>query len=487
MLFLAILLFSSVFACSGNDGSVELFLVRSPLVEEDPLDPSLVTHIRVHVTGPGMVPTTEIYPFEAGGTSTLPNIITGKDRVITVEGLNGEDGYAVSRGRSLPISIDEGRDELELFIARINRFSLTPGYGLEQARFGHITMLTDQGYMAVIGGAASGTHQTPSGILSSIEIYDPTSGQNRTLSCSGEAKDTCQKTPRAHAAVVPIDSGTLLLSGIGTSGTLSDAELIHPSKSDVISSPHGTSAARSQATVVQQGTLSYIAGGKDPQGNATDAFEIVHSNGDIEPITLPSPKWAMAGASLSNFGFFFGGFDANDQISPDLLLFNGENKTFAPTATDIEGRAFARAISLPDNRVLVIGGLDDSGQSSTRVDLYDSSAGAFCHIGNLQRGRWLFDAVVLPDGRVLTVGGLTGRFPGTPTSEAEILDPRFVKLGENCSTGSGVLSTFRVTNMGVPRFAPTALLLPNGTVAVVGGIDHLGKPIKQIEVFLPDE
>ena len=138
-------------------------------------------------------------------------------------------------------------------------------------------------------------------------------------------------------------------------------------------------------------------------------------------------------------------------------------------------------------RILIIGGLDQQGKASASVDIYDPRADTACRVGDLQRGRWLASAVGLSDGRVLVAGGLSGDDPGVPTAEAEMLDPRFVEIGSDCGQISGELAIYRVPDTRYSRYAASSYLLPNETVALTGGLDENQLPIKQIEVFVPDE
>jgi hypothetical protein len=472
-------------SCSSDLGALEVYLNRSPEDTENPWDTSLVTHIRIRVTGPGMNPVEEVYPFEAGGSSNVPGIKTGKDRVITVEGLAGEDGFIISRGRSLPLEIREGHQEVELFVARVGRFSVTPGYGLSQSRFAHSAVLAQSGELFVIGGAAGGTIEAPEALLSSIEIYDPTSGKVAYQACDLDSVGLCLAHPRASAAIAPIEDGALLMGGIGLDGLVGQVEFLDTEEMRVYES--GSSGApRSDASSVFFDEVSLVAGGRNEMGTATDLVEVVISTGEIESSTSPEPKWAMAAAKASTVGFLFGGFDENRGVTSDFLLFDPSTREFSVRQSEAEARAWASAVSLSDGRVLVIGGLDENGQASTSVDMFDPGNGALCRVGDLKSGRWLSSAVRLPDGRVLVMGGLVGAGPGQPTSKAEILDARFVKIDQDCSQDLDMLSSQLVPDMRIERFASIALVLSNGAVAVVGGLGRDRAPIKQIEVFIPE-
>ncbi|MCP4674742.1 MAG: hypothetical protein GY854_04350 [Deltaproteobacteria bacterium] len=473
-------------SCESNLGSLEVYIKRSPLDTENPLHISRVTHIRIRVTGDGMNPVEEVYPFEPGGTSTVPEVPIGKDRVITVEGLAGEDGSAVSRGRSLPMEISSGHHKIELFMAGVDVFSFTPGYGFAQARFGHTTVLSEKGELFLVGGAAAGTTQNPQSMLSSIEVYDPTSGSTTYLTCSEKSGDRCLGEPRTHAAGVAVDEGIVLLGGIGPKGLLSTVELIDTDLLEV-ETLDNTGAKRSDAVVVRVEESSLVAGGRGSDGLAVDTAELVDSSGDIETLTLPQPRFAMTAAASAGNVVFFGGLDSSGDIADGFFLFKSSTKTFSFHETSVPGRAWASAVPLADGRVVIVGGLGRDGEASTSIDLFEPSLSQICHLGNLTRGRWLASVVRLKDGRLLVIGGLIGTDPGEPTAEVEALDPLNMRIGVSCDDVEGPSVDNNVSRTSIRRYASSAILLPNGVVAVTGGLDKDNAPINQIEVFVPAE
>ncbi len=480
------LLLTVTASCDSNLGSLEVYIKRSPLDTEDPLNSSRITHIRIRVTGDDMDLVEDVYPFEPGGTSTLPKVPIGRNRVITVEGLAGEDGYAVSRGRSLPMEVSAGHNKIELFMAGVDVFSFTPGYGLAQARFGHATAVSENGELFMVGGSVAGTMLDPESMLSSIEVYDPTSGNTRYLICSNESGDGCLGDPRTHAAGIALDEGILLLGGIGPKGLLDTVEFIDADLLEV-ETLDNTSAKRSDAVVVRVEELNLVAGGRGSDGLAVDTAELVDSSGDIEKLTLPKPRFAMAAAASAGNVILFGGLGEDGDVADGFFLFESSTKKFSFHETSVPGRAWASAVSLADGRVVIIGGLDRDGEASTSVDLFDPGLSQICHLGDLVRGRWLASVVRLKDGRLLVIGGLIGTDPGEPTAEMEALDPRNMRIGTSCDDVSGLSVDPNVSNTNIRRYASSAVLLPNGVVALTGGLDRNKAPINQIEVFVPDE
>jgi len=115
----------------------------------------------------------------------------------------------------------------------------------------------------------------------------------------------------------------------------------------------------------------------------------------------------------------------------------------------------ATATALRNGRVLVTGGNDRTmAQPLASAELYEPSGGTFTATGSMHSARAENAAVLLGDGRVLVLGGLDAA--GTPLASAELYDPT---SGKFTPTGS----------MHYPRLSPAAAVLRDGRVLVVGG------------------
>jgi hypothetical protein len=472
--------------CNPN-GTVEIFLLKSTNERLDPLDPALVSHIRIHVKGKDMHPREKTFEFVPGGALKLPDIPVGEDRVITVEGLrNADDEHPLSRGRTLPMRISRGHNEIELFIARVRSFSYAPDEdrGLSQGRFAHSAIISDRGSLFIAGGAQSGTFDTPSKMLSSIEVLDPVSGMTKFLACDKNDVKFCLYSPRALAAAAPVEDGFLLLGGMGENGLLDTVELVDTGIENAEEQSFRAVARTHASSVILEDT-TLIAGGRDASGNPLDTIEIVDREANISSSALPSPRWGMAAAKALDNGFFFGGWDEMGAVTNDAFLINPIGGVIAEISTAVAPRAFAAAVTLPDDKILVIGGLGEDGKASS-VDLFDPRRSLLCNVGHLETARWHTAAVSLRDGRVLVIGGLVGN--GEVTSTSRMLDARYIELGEDCDDpisgrlddGVGAPTVFR-------RYHSTAVQMENEIVVVAGGLDQDDEPITQIEIYIPDE
>ncbi len=176
------------------------------------------------------------------------------------------------------------------------------------------------------------------------------------------------------------------------------------------------------------------------------------------------------------------------------------NFTVGPSL--VKPRGLHTATLLPDGRVLIVGGLDAAAGNPafvTENEVYDPTANTFTltsSLGGSPGGymtssatnkpvpRYLHTATLLADGRVLICGGY-----GVESMDAGG-NPVQSDLA-SAFTFSPTTNTFAaVGNMGMPREAPAAVLLPGGQVAVMGGLvaslnNNQGGTTAAAEIFDP--
>ena len=173
-----------------------------------------------------------------------------------------------------------------------------------------------------------------------------------------------------------------------------------------------------------------------------------------------------------------GGYDSHDAPVATAEVYDPKTATFARTGSMTTARARHTATLLADGRVLVAGGSNADTLALDSAEVYDPKAARFARTGSMTDKRSLHTATLLADGRVLVAGGFAhprsdplldelnlGREEASSTGSAEVFDPR---SGRFAAVGSMLSLALRV-----------ATLLPDGRVLVVGGKD------KVAEVFDP--
>lgn len=148
------------------------------------------------------------------------------------------------------------------------------------------------------------------------------------------------------------------------------------------------------------------------------------------------------------------------------------------TTLDLPGtrqRVGLTATSLGEDLVLLAGGgasLTADGRETfelVRIDEGRAENGALC-VPRRDHG-----AARLPDGRVLLVGG---RSDAGARADAELIEVTASTLSASANLTGGALAEARI--------GPEVLVLDDGTVLVLGGVDEAGEPITSVERFDPE-
>lgn len=119
-------------------------------------------------------------------------------------------------------------------------------------------------------------------------------------------------------------------------------------------------------------------------------------------------------------------------------------------------RAFGSASPLPDGTVLLAGGGSGSLTQTTGLkaaERYLPHLEDFAALPDMPHARALHTALALPDGRVLLVGGVDAL--GAPLSQVDVFDPQTL--------------TFSTIGSVPTRVGQSATLLPDGRVLLAGG------------------
>ena len=293
------------------------------------------------------------------------------------------------------------------------------------------------GRVLICGGTATGE---VGGVLSSTELYDPVA---RTFSPTGS-----MTVPRAGQTITMLRDGRVLIVGgvrnAGFRSELASAEIYDP---------------------------------------ATGAF---HATG-----SMTTPREGHTATTLRDGRVLIVGGSANGvQTVGSAEIYDPASGTFSRTGHLHQPRVAHVAALLGTGKVLIAGGgrggMPGGYISYDTAEMYDPATASFTAVrAHMKSDRVGAAAVKLKDGRVLIVGGKSGRMMTsrlrniaslTPLSTAEIYDPEsgtFVKTGD----------------MDAPHYLPTATMLDDGNVLVVGGWRIQGPIVvgmRDAEVYQPE-
>lgn len=314
-----------------------------------------------------------------------------------------------------------------------DRGVFTPTGSLEFGRENPSATLLGDGRLVVMGGYGGrmdgpGTYRGGTEALSSIEIWDPTTGEFSTAGDLLEARS-------GHVAVL-LQDGRVLVAGGGADeddATPTSAEIWDPATG--VSTPTGSLAqARSHASamLLSDGRV-LIKGGLDDDPGAGAAEIWDPATGLFGPgETVPEASYPEG--TILDDGRVLVLVDGPTEAAASALrpgamfaaIWDPATGTFLPAGSLIEPHGGgSTATRLADGRVLVVGGMRCPRRGGCQIvraaEVWDPSTMTFESTSSPGWAHEAHRATLLPDGRVLFVGsqGLGGR-----TNAAEIFELR---------------------------------------------------------------
>jgi len=230
----------------------------------------------------------------------------------------------------------------------------------------------------------------------------------------------------------------------------------------------------STASLLPSGQV-FIAGGSNDDYDFADPAELYDPvAGTLSGAGLVC-RWGHTATVLANGDVLLaGGYSAAailngmDGLSNTADLRKAGSGAIQPTGSMNSPRSYHSATLLQDGRVLLAGGATTNSVSTYKpmqtAEVYDPATGRFASAGDMATPRWAHSAVLLPNGRVLIVGG---RAAG-----AELYDP--------------ATNTFLpAPGVSANRCYTIATLLSDGRVLIAGGSDCSNAILDTAEIYDP--
>jgi hypothetical protein len=488
-------------ACQWDVGTVEVRLVYTADVISgfslNPLDRQKISDVRVRIEGDGMSTRRTEFALGAHERGAFSDIPLGKNRVVTVEGVNNL-GDVQSRGISAPFDTRSGNTKIYLFISLVGNFAPPPREGINEKEFQekyrttseltrvfHTSTSLPGGEVLVVGGA---WHPNKDGFLKpldevnigSAELFSPSAGAFVGAQASPDciAMRLCMLVGRAFHTTELLSSGShaLVIGGEPLPDIRNKPVEVYSVETETFDNYIGmpvprTRHASARVTGSRDGVL--VAGGiGGSQAEALPNIELFEGGNFVgfDPELREARSGAVAVSYADNV-LIIGGWEDENTASKwvDHIEFTGQGGISHTPFEMKQARAEHSAVLVEDTGgnpvVFVCGGLWDDGTSKQVVDscefLYPTENQSEL-IPGISLRRWGHTATVLKDGSVLVAGGFD--YYGNPLTAAggAILFPTTVGV-----ESSRPISTFSA------RAGHTATLLSNGMVVLIGGISKI--------------
>ncbi len=340
------------------------------------------------------------------------------------------------------------------------------------------------GHVLICGGTSNGQ---VGGVLSSAELYDPVA---HSFSLTGAMNDA-----REGQTITMLTDGRVLLTGgvenIGFRAELASAETYDPSTGAF--SPTGSMATPREghtATLLRDGRV-LVAGGSDNGTHTLDSAELYDpAAGTFSRAGhLYQPRIAHTATRLLNGTVLIAGGGRGDRpggyIAYDTAeIFDPGTARFTPLRVRmVNARVGAAAVLLQSGRALIVGG--KSGQVLTAgitpnwasltpldtAEFYDPESGLFSATARMAAPHYLPTATLLDNGQVLVVGGWV------------MQGPTIVGMRDGEVYQPAMNQFSRVGRTSVARLENTATLLGSGDVLIAGGIDGNSNVTAAVELY----
>jgi hypothetical protein len=282
------------------------------------------------------------------------------------------------------------------------------------ARYLHTATLLADGKVLLAGG--SGGASGP--ILNTAELYDPIAG---TFTATGFSMTSARQY---HTATLLLD-GMVLIAGGGRASAgqvVSSAELYDPTTGMFMATNAPMTAAREYhtATRLPDGKV-LIAGGFNGSSNLNTAelYDPVSRTFTATSTPMTSIREYHTATRLPDGRVLLAGGYNGSETSKTAELYDPASGTFSAIAGIMTSPRELHVATLSNGKVLITGGY--SGQGFLKIaELYDPATGTFTATTDpMTSNRYVHTATLLPGGKVLIAGGSNG----TALNTTEVYDP----------------------------------------------------------------
>ena len=349
--------------------------------------------------------------------------------------------------------------------------------GLNTSRYWHNAILLNNGKVLIAGGINCPTSGTCA-YLNSAELYDPATGAFSTTGSMSTARS---------APAVLLSNGKVLIAGgstcdsSGNCSSLSSVELYDPSSGAFSNAGNMNSSRQEQTLTLLQNGQVLIAGGRTCLGTSCRALNTAEiydpvSGSFADTTSLNFARFDAAAVALSSGQVLIvGGFDGTN-FPAAAELYDPSAGTFTTTGTLNTPRSQISATLLNEGKVLVVDGstCGQPGCPTNSVELYDPTTGTFSYTAATNTPRMAHTATLLTNGEALVAGGYSVCSPAcTADSTTELYNP-----SSGTFNPGGSLSAARAEQ--------SATLLPNGNVLIAGGI-NAGITLSSEDIYQPSD